>query len=186
MARVHQQTARKDYPDEGITKGSTYYKWTLRPGGPGARGRLYRSATYPKPWQLTSSAFLQQQYQIEDQLQNLEDHEGDLASVRDDIVAEIQGLMEETQGSLDNMPESLQYSPTGEMLQERIDGCEAWVSELEAIEIPERELSEPLLDTDEPTEEQEDEFDEENRAYEEQEEAIASALEELQGCAYPG
>lgn len=25
MPRVHTQTARKDYPDEGIQKGQTYY-----------------------------------------------------------------------------------------------------------------------------------------------------------------
>lgn len=47
-----------------------------------------------------------------------------LSAVRDDV-----------QDRLDNMPESLQYSPTGEMLQERIDQLESAIDELDDMDI---------------------------------------------------
>ena len=34
--------------------------------------------------------------------------------------------------SLDNMPESLQYAPTGELLQERIDACDNAMNEVDS------------------------------------------------------
>lgn len=170
MPRVHTPKAQKDYPNEGIKKGDVYYKWKTRPGGRG-EGIIHRSATRPKPWQLTSSPFLQQQYMLEDQLQNLtlEDMTSD---TRDEIAGEIRALGEECQESLDNMPESLQYAPSGEMLQERIDACEGWADEIEGVEIPDNELEDP---GEEPGEPEEDVVDERERA-----------LEELQQCSYPG
>ena len=55
-------------------------------------------------------------------------------SIRDDLVSELEDLRDETQDRLDNMPESLQYSPTGELLQERIDRLEDAISDLEDID----------------------------------------------------
>ena len=159
MPRVHSQKARKDYPDVGVAKGDIYYKWSLRPGGPGAPGRLYRSATYPKPWLLTSSPFLQAQYMLEDRIRTLE-LDDDLPDARDELVSEIQELGEEQQEKLDNMPDSLQYSPSGEMLQERIYGCETWAQELEGVDLEEDE--------------------------DEEEDAAEARLDELQNCMYPG
>ena len=160
MPRVHSQKARKDYPDVGVVKGDIYYKWTTRPGGRG-KGILHRSATYPKPWLLTSSPFLQAQYLLEDQIGTLVLEEGvDLAAARDEWVSEIQSLGEEQEEKLSNMPESLQYSPSGETLQERIDGCEAWAQELEGVDLDEGE--------------------------DDEEDAAEGRLEELQNCMYPG
>lgn len=136
MPRVHKQVARKDYEREGIKKGDVYYKWTLRPGGFG-KGTLYRSTTPPKPWQLTSSPFLQELYMLEDRVSNLED----LSDI-EELISEIRSLGEEEESKLYNMPDSLQSSPTGELLQERYDACEEWASELESIEIPEDDASE--------------------------------------------
>ena len=63
MPRVYTVRANKDYPDQNIEKGQTYFKWKTRPGGRGT-GIVHRSPTYPKPWQLTSSPFLQELYLI--------------------------------------------------------------------------------------------------------------------------
>lgn len=171
MPRVHRLRARKDYPDVNVTKGDIYFKWTTRPGGRG-RGIVHRSATPPKPWQLTGSPFLQTMYQLADRLETLT--KTDLnTSTRDEIAQEIRDLGEECQESLDNIPESLRYAPSGEMLQERIDACEIWANELDGIDI------------DDDWEELE-ELDEDDEDYEEKMAARDSALSELQGCAYQG
>jgi hypothetical protein len=55
--------------------------------------------------------------------------------LRDEIAPEIGTAGEECQDSLDNMPEGLQESPTGQLLQERIDACESAQSELESMDL---------------------------------------------------
>lgn len=58
------------------------------------------------------------------------------------LIADLEMLMEECQESLDAMPESLQESSSsGELLAERIEGIEGWISELQSIdlEMPEEE-----------------------------------------------
>lgn len=160
MPRVHTQRAAKDYPEQGIEKGEIYYKWTLRPGGPYSRGTTYKSKTFPKPWQLTSSEFLQRQYMLEDRLQELTEEDllnGELESIASDI----RELGEEQQEKFDNMPEGLQQGSTGEMIEERACNCEAWADEVENVEVPEQD-SENYEDT------------------------MAVALLEAQGIGYPG
>ena len=49
MPRVFTSVAAKDYPAEGITKGSTYWHWTPY------RSRKRRSATMPRPSQYESN-----------------------------------------------------------------------------------------------------------------------------------
>ncbi len=59
-------------------------------------------------------------------------------SVREveDIVSQIEELRDECQNSLDNMPEHLQESSdAGNTLQERIDGLEDWINEIQAIDL---------------------------------------------------
>ena len=144
MPKVHTLTAAKDYPDHGIAKGDTYYKWSLRPGGRG-KGTTYRSKTPPKPSQLTSSPFLKEMHDIQDRIDGLTlvvekiyndiEIESAIADVQSEIEAicdDIDALSEQPQESLDNMPESLQAGPTGELLQGRVDECESWQSELES------------------------------------------------------
>jgi vacuolar-type H+-ATPase subunit E/Vma4 len=80
--------------------------------------------------------------QIEDA--NIQDCD-ELSSVKEDIQSELENLRDETQESLDNMPDSLQYSPTGELLQERIDAVESAVDEVECIDA-EYDEDEPDLD----------------------------------------
>lgn len=50
------------------------------------------------------------------------------------IADELTSIRDEQQYRLDNMPEQLQDSDTGTMLQERIDGLDAAIDELESID----------------------------------------------------
>ncbi len=166
-------------------QGPDHYKWTTRPGGRG-KGIIHRSATYPKPQQLTSSDFLIQVYDLQDRLDALAADEN-LESERDSIAEDIRALGEEQQEKLDNMPEGLQQGSTGEMLQERIDGCEAWADEIESVEIPEPP-EEDDEDAGDKTAGDEDDEDVDDDADPEQDhqDALDSALEEIQQCAYQG
>lgn len=156
MARVHTQKARTDIYATGlktpannkqgfsrdrskpsgsddrvvIQKGQTYYSWQLH------RQPRQISLTRPKPQQLTQSGFLITVYDIQDRISNVRSCSDveDAASEVDGIKDDVQNLLDETQNSLDNMPESLQQGPTGELLQERIDGLEEVLSELENID----------------------------------------------------
>ncbi len=88
------------------------------------------------------------------------------------------------------MPENLQYSPTAELLQERIDAMEEYREELEGIEIPD-EVNEP--DDGEPEEDDfnkdtdyQDAYDlwqEQDQDYIEYIAALDDAFEEIQSIA---
>ena len=135
--------ARKDYPEDGIKKGESYYWWKPRYGG------IRRSKTYPSRQELTQSEFLCRVYDIEDELSvirtqietNIEgkNKEGIEELIRDAlemIIIEIGELRDECEDKLYNMPEQLQdTSEAGILLQERIDALEDWISELENIDI---------------------------------------------------
>lgn len=166
MPRVYVKKARKDYPEVGVEKGQTYYSWWSRPGGRG-RGILHRSATYPKPWELTSSPFLQEQYRLDYDIGEFSvDSEEDLESTIEDFKSRIEDLRDQAQESLDNMPDELRdTSSSGELLQERVDYCEEWISNLEGVEIPERE--DEQTDDDWAT-------------------ALDVFADEVQQCVYPG
>lgn len=128
MPRVHHvKKARKDNP--AVKRGESYYWWKHRYGG-----KRY-SVTRPRPSQLTQSAYYSQVRSLVEQIEDttISDND-DFTSLRDDIVSEIESLGSECQDSRDNMPESLQDSPTGELLQERVDACENAQSELEGID----------------------------------------------------
>jgi hypothetical protein len=125
MPRVYSQKARKDYPQQGIKKGDIYYQWCKRPGGRG-KGITYKSLTRPTRAQLTSSDFLSTVYGIFDA-------EFNEPSDFENAAEEVRTAGEECQEKLDNMPESLQYAPSGEMLQTRIDSCEEAASMFEEI-----------------------------------------------------
>ena len=129
MPRVtHVKAARKD--NQVCKKGEYYYWWKFRYGG--KRYSLKR----PRPSQLTQSAYYGTVRAAIEQIEDAgtpEDNDA-LTSLRDEIKSEIENLGEECQSSLDNMPDQLQYAPTGELLQERIDACEEAVSELENVE----------------------------------------------------
>lgn len=119
------QKARKDYPDSGIKKGDKYYHWKF------PYGSKVKSKTYPKRSQLTKSPYKSSAYDIDDNIQALEDPE-ELSSIMD----EIESLRDEAQDALDNMPEYLQEtSSSGETLQQYVDDLDEWHQELDAIDI---------------------------------------------------
>jgi hypothetical protein len=123
------KAARKDNP--AVKKGESYYWWAFRYGG------KHYSKTPPKPSQLTQSEFLSRYYELSeiDFADNLED----LSTQRDEMVETLEELQEMAEESLENMPEALREGDTGQMLQERIDGCEEWKGELENLEFEREE-----------------------------------------------
>jgi len=143
MPRVtHVKAARKD--NSVCKKGESYYWWKFRFGG-----KRY-SLTRPRPSQLTQSAYYGTVRSLVEQIEDSNPEDNDeFVGLRDEILGGIEELGNDCQDGLSNMPESLQYSPTGELLQERIDACENAQSEIECIE---------EFDEEEPSE---DDFDQE-------------------------
>lgn len=155
MPRVHHvKCARKDH--QGIKKGESYYWWAFRYGGKRV------SKTYPIRSQLTQSYFLATIYDLEDG-RNFKDP-GEWQEEVESLMNDLEALKDETQDSLDAIPEQLQDGDVGQMLQERIEALEDWISNLESIEL-----------------ELEEDFSEEER-----EEAIESIKEELMSFDYEG
>lgn len=160
MARVHfVKKARKNYPDSDIKKGDSYYWWKFRYGG------KQKSKTQPRQSQLTQSEFLGTIYDISDRLQAISDIES-AQSERDEIVSELQELSGECEERQSNMPDSLQYSPTGELLEERANNCNEFADELEGID----------LDIEKEDDENDEDF----------EQRVEDAIGELQNCEYQG
>ena len=123
----------QDKDDKILVKvGEPYYWWQFR------FGPKHISKGKPKASQLTQSSFYSTLYSIQESMEgrlsglNTED----MVSLElDSIASEIRELQEECQDSLENMPESLQSSPTGELLQERIDALEEWAEEIEGMDV---------------------------------------------------
>lgn len=131
MPRVHfVKKARKDYPQYGIVRGSSYYHWSFRYGG------RRMSKTYPKPSQLTQSEFLAQLYDLQEEIAGAKpENVEELVDLRDDWCNRIRDLGSECDEKLNNMPEGLQQGDTGQLLQERIDAMENWACDLENINL---------------------------------------------------
>jgi gas vesicle protein len=126
MARVHHRKARKDYPEHGIKKGDMYYFAQIKTGP--RSSRTLRSLTPFKRSQLTTSEYLSQAYDIEDDLQNV----GGIEDARE-IAERLTSLGEETMEKYDNMPEGLQEGETGQLLYERAESCQFAAEEIEEI-----------------------------------------------------
>ena len=139
MARAHfVKKARKDNP--AVKAGEPYWWWQFR------FGPKQYSAKQPRPSQLTQSNYLSQVRGLIEQVEDFETEDPqDMETLRDEIVSQLSDIKDECQDSLDNMPESLQYAPTGELLQERIDTCESSQGDLEGMDFdfePEEGLDE--------------------------------------------
>lgn len=121
--------ARKD--NSVCKRGESYYWWKFRYGG-----KRY-SLTAPRPSQLTQSPYYSTIRSASESVSDwfAENHETtEVDDFRNEIVAVVEDAADECQESLDNMPESLQQGPTGELLQERIEVCEAAASDLGGID----------------------------------------------------
>lgn len=75
----------------------------------------------------------------------------------DSVISDIENLKDETQDKLDNMPEQLQYSNSGEILQERIYNMDSIISDLETLRDEYEEIQNREMEEDD----DEDEFNEE-------------------------
>lgn len=135
------KSARKDNPEAGIKKGESYYWWKFRFGG------KHYSKTPPKPSQLTGSEFWSQVLAVQEMLGELTEDGSSRDDIRDaiqDAVSELENLKSETEDKLSNMPDSLQSSPTGELLQGRIDGLESFIDDLNGIDCEDQSAEEIL------------------------------------------
>lgn len=133
MPRVHHvKKARKDQGrcyrcGHEIKAGESYYWWANRIGRMSSKKKNC-SQHRPKPSETTGSAFYSQLFALQEGCPNPTKEDAD------NLIADLQDLMDECQNSLDSMPESLQYSPTGELLQERIDALDNAINEMESAE----------------------------------------------------
>ncbi len=189
MPRVHHvKKARKDNP--AVKAGESYYWWKFRYGG-----KQY-SKTRPRPSQLTQSAYFGS---IRSLVETIEDatvtDQDQLNDLKDQVRDELESIQSECQDSLDNMPDSLQYSPTGEMLQERVDACDSAISDLDMIdefdfeENPfEDEYDEDDFDDDKEREEVRDQHEKDEDSRREQElieyceESVSQLIEYVGNC----
>ena len=187
MTRCHKvEHAQKDYPNNGIKKGDTYYWWAFRHGG------KYFSLTPPKPSQLTQSEFLGSIYGIQETIESLTTEDDDIQSQIDDIVSELETLRDEQEEKKSNMPDSLQESPTAELLQERYDNLDTMINGFNDIntddweEPDDEDVKEDLGDKDD--EETQEAYDERiaERKEEMKQERRDAILEEIQGISYEG
>lgn len=147
--------ARKDFPEHDIKKGDSYWYWSFRFGG------VHKSKTQPRPSQLTQSTFLSEIYSIQEEIESITSESvEDLESTVDEIKSRLEDLKSECENSLDNIPDQLKECDTGTLLQERIDGVDEWINNLDSLD----------LSIDEDIKE------------EEKKEKIEELIEEIKGC----
>lgn len=174
MTRAHfVKKAQKDNPV--AKKGESYYWWQF------AYGRKQYSKNPPTRSQLTQSSFLSQLYDIQDEDLGIHVVE-DIEITRDDLVSRLESLRDECQDSLDNMPEHLQDSSNaGQLLTERIEGLENWISALESVDC-EIDVDTTEIDEDETLSIEE----KEEKKQELIDEAIQEKISEIQDCSNEG
>ena len=144
-----------------IPIGSSYYWWQF------AFSPKTVSLTRPKPQQLTRSEYDATVMDIQDAIGELD--VDDLESQVSSITESIENLKNELEDKLSNMPEQLQESSSsGELLTERIDTLDSWLSGIQGvdIEIDEESFREEVEDEvyNELLEELEDDFAEASAA----------------------
>lgn len=116
-----------------IPIGSQYYRGSLR-----FQNDIIRCKECGlKSWEVTTSWY---QLEVGDIVYNWQEYY-EISEAPSEITEALEGIRDMCQENLDNMPESLQYSETGEMLQERIDMLDEVISEIEYIEVDEEKLN---------------------------------------------
>lgn len=146
MARPIQRKAAKDYPENGIKKGDTYWYVKIKTGP--RSSRVMRQKEKFKPQQLTSSEFMSSLHDWQEQLGSLDSMEN-----AQSLADAIRELGEEQTSKKEGMPDGLQQGDTGQLLETRAEACEAAATEIEAI----------ISDWESAKEEHDDKVDEFNR-----------------------
>lgn len=131
MPRVHTLRANKNYPDIGVVKGETYYKWKKR------YGPTQRSKTYPSPSQLSNAKYAA----IHDAIKDAEKTIGscsepdDIKSALEEVASVARDVAGEYEESASNVESAF---PNGSSviddLNEKKDACESFADELESWE----------------------------------------------------
>lgn len=173
-----------------IAKGESYYTWSFMNGG------TFYSKTQPRASQLTSSDFMSTYYGIQESVEDFDTTDLDeLVSFVEEVKSSLEDLRDETDEKLNNMPDSLQSSPTGELLQERVDSLDSTISDLDSIDFdfeePSKEdsLEELAESSDIDTEEDGWEFNFSEKDIEDYIESVkrdfvSEKLEEVKGVAF--
>ena len=140
LSKTDRTIPRDDTDTIFIAKGESYYWWQFQ------NSPKQYSKTRPRASELTQSAYYSTLYSIAEQIEDFSaDSAEELSDFAESIKTELEELRDTTQESLDNMPENLQYSPTAELLQERVDSLENGISEIESIDFDYEEKDEEEL-----------------------------------------
>jgi len=189
LSKTDKTIPRDDTDTIFIAKGESYYWWQFQ------NSPKQYSKTRPRASELTQSAYYSTLYSIVEQIEDFStDSAEELSEFAESIKTELEDLRDTTQESYDNMPENLQYSPTADLLQERVDSLESGISEIESIDFDyeeedEEELKQTIaneqgIDTDvDGWEDEVENFIEEKRQ-ELQSEWVQEKLEELQAISF--
>lgn len=190
LSKIDKTIPRDDTDTIFIAKGESYYWWQFQ------NSPKQYSKTRPRASELTQSTYYSTLYSIVEQIEDFStDSAEELSEFAESIKSELEDLRDTTQESYDNMPENLQYSPTADLLQERVNSLENGISEIEIIDFDyeeknEEELQELVaedegIDTEE--ENWNDEITDENIEEKRQEllsEWVQEKLEELQAISF--
>lgn len=123
MARVTTHTAAKDYPEQGIKKGETYYQWT-----PYRRG-VQRSKTRPTPSQVSSAKTAVILDAIESARQAIGDAEepSDFATVIEEVKSAADDVLSEYEEALEAWPNgNSQIEEKRDAVQSFCDECDGY------------------------------------------------------------
>ena len=130
LSKTDRTIPRDDDDTIFIAKGESYYWWQFQ------NSPKQYSKTRPRASELTQSAYYSNLYSIVEQIEDFStDSAEGLNEFVESIKTELEDLRDTTQESYDNMPENLQYSPTADLLQERVDSLESAISEIESIDL---------------------------------------------------
>ena len=140
LSKTDRTIPRDDTDAIFIAKGESYYWWQFQ------KSPKQYSKTRPRASELTQSAYYSTLYSIVEQIEDFSaDSAEELSDFAENIKTELEDLRDTTQESYDNMPENLQYSPTADLLQERVDSLESGISEIESIDFDYEEEDEEEL-----------------------------------------
>lgn len=133
------KAAAKDYPQDGISKGESYYWWQHY------RQSRRLSKTKPKPSEVASSEYERTLLAL---VENLNESDGSSwgEDDRDDLVSQLEDLRDAEQGKFDNMPEGFQQGDVGMQIEEHISTLDDWIGELQNIDFEEETPNETPLE----------------------------------------
>ena len=124
-----------------------HYVWSMKRQRGGV---TKRAATMPRASALTESPYQSAAHELNERIEDIDDSIDivGLQSAVEELVTDAEALRDEQQERLDNMPEGLQQGSTGQLLQDRVEQLDAFIDELQAIDLDEWE-AEPFTPEDE-------------------------------------